>query len=104
MNLSPTQGLAFIIEDKKETTTKSGIVLALKNDNVGAMGRIHSINPVSYCPHCSKEYKRDDLKVGDHVVYSKFVAEHVEIQEVEKEHGGRLFSCPIDSILAVIHD
>jgi len=104
MNFAPTPGLAFIVEDKKETASKMGILLVHQNDNVGLIGKIIALNPVVHCPHCTEKYTRDDLKVGDHVIYSKYVSEHVELKEDEKRLGGRIFSVPLDSILAIIHD
>jgi co-chaperonin GroES (HSP10) len=95
--IEPTAGQAFIVEDTKEDTTASGIVLNHKNKSKGAIGTIYAINPSVLCPHC-QELAQAQLKVGDHVIYSRFVAEHVELKEVQT--NGRLFCVPVDAILA----
>ena len=99
--MKPSPGYAFIIEDEKPTETETGIALRHTNKSAGSMGIIYAINGKVICPHCQEACNRDDLKKGDHVVYSRFTAEHIEFSE-EGMPKGRLFAVPVESILAQI--
>lgn len=99
--MKPSPGIAFIIEDEKADRTSSGLYLSHQNKSAGAMGVIYAIDGSVICPHCQKWCKREDVKPGDRVLYSRFVAEHVEYRESGMKEG-RLFAVPVDAILAKI--
>jgi co-chaperonin GroES (HSP10) len=97
----PSPGVAFIIEEEKADSTESGIVLTHKNKSKGAIGYIYAVDGTVLCPHCQESCTRKDLKPGDHVIYSRFVAEYIGYREPDMPKG-RLFSVPVDAILAKI--
>lgn len=99
--MKPSPGYAFIIEDQKDSQSKSGIVIEHRNKSKGAMGKIYAVNPTVICPHCQASVERTDLNVGDHVIYSRFVGECIDYKE-EGMPEGRLFAVPVDAILAHI--
>lgn len=101
INMKPSQGLAFIIEDMKDTKSASGILLAQKNERKAGTGVIYGVNEQVMCPYCVKTITQNLFKKGDHVIYSSAVAEFVDYKE-EGMSTGRLFSVPTDAILAKI--
>lgn len=94
--------MAFIIQDMKEKTTASGILLAEEKRKTG-QGTVYSINCDVVCPHCTQRFDRKDLKVGDKVLFSRYVAEQIEY-DGDGLKGKIVWSIPLDSILAKIHE
>ena len=101
--LTPSPSMCFVIEDQKDDVTQSGIVLALQNKSKNSHGTIYAINTTVVCPHCIQVFNRTDLAAGDKVIYSRYVAEQIDV-EGEEFTGKKVFVLPIDSILAKIHD
>jgi len=99
--MKPNAGYAFIIEDKKEEVSSSGIILSNKSENKAGIGTIYEINQTILCPYCVKTIKHTLFQKGDRIIYSTFVAEHLDYKE-EGMPEGRLFSIPTDAILAQI--
>lgn len=97
----PAPGYAFIIEDQKDDVSESGLILTHRNQSKGSIGYIHAVNGSVLCPRCAGECTNDSFKKGDHVIYSKFVAEQVDYKEAGMKEG-KLFSVPVDAILAKI--
>jgi co-chaperonin GroES (HSP10) len=101
--LMPSPSMAFIIQDEKESQTQSGIVIATDNKRKPGQGTIYSINATVVCPHCTQQFDRKDLAVGDKVLFSRYVAEQVEY-DGDGLKGKVVYSVPLDSILAKIHE
>lgn len=101
--LTPSPSMCFIIEDQKDEITKSGIVLSMNNKSKNSHGTIYAINTTVVCPHCIQHFDRKDLAAGDKVIYSRYVAEQIDV-EGEEFTGKKVFVVPVDSILAKIHD
>ena len=99
--LIPSPSMCFIIEDKKPDSTASGIVLSHRRDGKGSHGTIYAINTETVCPHCIQMFDRKDLKPGDRVIYSRYVAEQIE-HDSDDLKGKIVFAVPLDSILAKI--
>lgn len=97
--LIPSPSMVFVIQDEKEAQTETGILLAERNKRKANHGTIYSINADQVCPHCTEHFKRTDLKNGDRVLFSRYVAEQIEVDELK---GKIVFSIPIDAILAKI--
>lgn len=95
--------MAFIIQDEKESVTASGLIVSTDTKRKPGQGTIYSINPSVVCPHCTQQFDRKDLAVGDKVLFSRYVAEQVEY-EGEGLKGKVVYSVPLDSILAKIHE
>lgn len=91
--------MCLIIQDEKEETSASGIVLNHQNKRKASHGTIHAINTTVTCPHCTQQFDRKDLKEGDRVLFSRYIAEQVEVDELK---GKIVFSLPLDAILAKI--
>lgn len=104
--IQPTSGMSFILEDKqqavKEGSSLAGMGFEATTDRLaGVTGVIYAINTEKDCPKCGHSYDHLNLKAGDRVIYSKFVAEQIEY-EAEDIPKGRLRSVPVDAILATI--
>lgn len=91
--------MCFIIQDTKEDVSASGIVLGHQNKRKASYGTIHAINTEVVCPHCTEKFNRKDLKEGDKVIFSRYIAEEIELDELK---GKVVFSLPVDAILAKI--
>lgn len=101
--LIPSPSMAFIIQDEKDAQTASGIILHTGDKRKPGQGTIHSINCSVVCPHCIQQFDRKDLKVGDKVLFSRYVAEQIEY-DGDGLKGKVVYSTPIDSILAKIDE
>ena len=104
--ISPTAGLSFIVEDKQEAVKQgsslAGMGFEATTDRLAAQtGIIYAINSEKDCPKCNHHYDHLNLKKGDRVIYSKFVAEQIDY-EAEDIPKGRLRAVPVDSILATL--
>ena len=93
--------MAFILQDT-ETETSFGLVLT-KDKRKSGQGVIYAVNGDVVCPHCTQRFDRKDLKAGDKVLFSRYVAEQIEYEE-DGLKGKIIWSVPVDSILAKIHD
>lgn len=91
--------MCFIIQEEKDSVSSSGIILENQNKRKASHGTIYSLNPSVVCPHCTQQFDRKDLKEGDKVLFSRYVAEQVEIDELK---GKVVYSLPIDAVLAKI--
>ena len=101
--LQPSPSMAFVIQDIQESTTASGIVINSKDKRKSGQGTIYSINCQVVCPHCTQHFDRKDLKTGDKVLFSRYVAEQIEY-EGDGLKGKTVWAIPLDSILAKIND
>jgi len=99
--LLPSPSMCFIVQEEKESVSESGLVLAHQNKRKASHGVIHSINAEVHCPHCSEKFNRKDLKEGDRVIFSRYVAEQIEY-DGDGLKGKVLFSVPLDAVLAKI--
>jgi len=91
--------MCFVVQDEKEETSASGIVLNHQNKRKASHGTIYSLNSEVTCPHCTEQFNRKDLKEGDRVIFSRYIAEQIEVDELK---GKIVFSLPLDAILAKI--
>lgn len=91
--------MCFVIQDTKEDTSASGIVLGHQNKRKASHGTIYALNPEVVCPHCTQKFDRKDLKEGDRVIFSRYIAEEIELDELK---GKVVFSLPLDAILAKV--
>lgn len=98
--LYPSPSMCFIIQEEKEAVSASGIVLT-GNKKKASHGTIHSLNSTVVCPHCIQQFDRKDLAVGDRVLFSRHVAEQIEITE-DGLKGKVVWAVPLDSVLAKI--
>jgi GTPase Era involved in 16S rRNA processing len=95
--IKPSPNMAFIIEDNADTSgkynsaKKAGLIIAENAENQlsGTTGIIYAVD------------KNDHFKKGDRVIYSRFVAERVEVNEKDIPPG-RLRAVPIDCLLGWI--
>lgn len=97
--LIPSPSMCFIIQDEKEDVSASGIVLNHQNKRKASHGTIYALNTTVTCPHCTQQFDRKDLKEGDRVLFSRYIAEQVEIDDMKDK---AIFSLPLDAILAKI--
>jgi hypothetical protein len=99
----PAPGYVFIIEDENDGLTKTakelGIVSAEKR-LAGTTGVLYSINDVKKCPQCGFG-EECGFKVGDRVIYSKFVSEQIDLIADDIPRG-RLRALPVESLLGKI--
>lgn len=93
----PSPSMCFIIQDEKPTQTDSGIIIETKEKGKASHGTIYAINSTVTCPHCIQQFDRKDLKEGDRVLFSRYVTEQIEIDELK---GKRVFAVFLDAILA----
>lgn len=96
--------MAFVVQET-ETEIQAGaltLVLTKEKKNAGH-GVIHSLNSTVVCPHCTQKFDRKDLRAGDHVLFSKYVAEQIEY-DGDGLKGKIIWAVPLDSILAKIND
>lgn len=100
--LQPSPSMAFIIQDMQDSQTASGIVLTAEKRKTG-QGTIYAVNCDVVCPHCTQRFDRKDLKKGDKVLFSRYVAEQIEY-DGDGLKGKIVWSIPLDSILAKIND
>lgn len=97
--IEPSPSMCFIIQDEKEETSASGIFLNHQNKRKASHGIIYALNTQVVCPHCIQQFDRKDLSVGDKVLFSRYIAEQIEIDELK---GKIVFSLPLDAILAKV--
>lgn len=109
--IHPVPGMAFVVE---ETVDVIGQASKLKEmgftqseaheQRSGVTGVVFAINDSPRkCMKCGEcEMQTLGIKVGDRVVYSKFVAEQVHIAAEDGKPVERLKSVPLDAILAVL--
>lgn len=93
--------MAFIIQEQKESVSASGIILKNQNDRKASHGTVYSVNTEVVCPHCTEKFNRKDLAAGDRVLFSRYVAEQIEV-DTEDLKGKVVWSVPVDAILAKI--
>lgn len=100
--IKPAIGYAFIIENtrelKKGTLSQEGFILSEKG-LMGTSGVIYSINGDTCCSKCKKSIPQ--FKEGDNVIFSKFVAEQIDI-DLPDVPRGRLRAVPVEMILGKI--
>ena len=101
--LQPSPSVAFVIQDIQEKTTASGFLISTNDKRKSGQGTIYSINCQVVCPHCTQHFDRKDLKTGDKVLFSRYVAEQIEY-EGDGLKGKTVWAIPLDSILAKIND
>lgn len=99
--MKPSPSYALIIEDIKQDQTSFGLVLSHQTKYVNSVGTVYAIDGKCPCPHCHAQFTRDDIKEGDRVIYSKFIAENIDYKTPDMPEG-RLMAVPIDAILAII--
>lgn len=92
MKLTPLNNNVMIIEDVM-TETASGIILS-QQKKMGSKGIIWAI----------EDPNEWQLEVGDHVVFSKYSAEDLEMEDEDGNKVANLVSVPIDMITARLHD
>lgn len=100
--LSPNTSMCFVVQEMQEEVSASGIVIHTGGKRKAGTGVIYAINTTVTCPHCIQQYDRKDLKVGDKVLFSKYVSEQVELDGDLK--GKIVYSIPVDSILAKLEN
>lgn len=99
----PSPSMAFIIQEEKEQVSASGIIVETGKKGKASHGVIHAINTKVVCPHCTQKFDRKDLKAGDKVLFSRYVAEQIEISE-EGLKDKKVYAVYLDAILAKIND
>ena len=101
--IRPAAGFAFVIEDENDGLTQAakdlGLISAQKK-LAGTTGVLYAINDVTKCPKCG-EGGDSGFRVGEKVIYSKFVAEQIDIVADDIPRG-RLRALPIESLLGKI--
>lgn len=103
--IKPALGYAFIIEDTKElqdsTLKEQGFVLS-EEKPAGSTGVVYAINDsINKCKKCGEGVFITQFKKGDRVIFSKFVAEQIDLQ-ADDIPKGRLRAVPSDMILGQI--
>ena len=91
--------MAFIVQAEQNNVTDSGIFISAEKKGMISHGKIHAINSNVICPHCTQQFDRKDLKVGDQVVFSRYVAEQIPFTSGELKDK-KVFAVYIDAILA----
>ncbi len=99
--LEPSPSMCFIIQEEKDKVSESGIIISSNDKRKACHGVIYALNSTVVCPHCIQQFDRKDLKVGDRVLFSRYVAEQIEYEE-DGLKGKILYSVPLDSVLAKI--
>lgn len=101
--ITPASGYAFVIEDENDGLTEGARALGLVSAErrlAGTTGVLYSINDTKKCPQCG--FGEDSgFKIGDRVIYSKFVAEQIDLIADDVPRG-RLRALPVDSLLGKI--
>ena len=101
--IKPVKGTAFIIEDKTDSLSDSkslrehGFQMT-DEKNVGVSGIIYEVTNQDPCKECGSF---DEFKKGDHVIYSKFLAEQIEYKE-DGKLVENLKTIPVSGIFAFI--
>lgn len=87
----------------QESQSESGIILHAQEKGKTSHGTIYAINSQVVCPHCIQQFDRKDLKVGDRVIYSRYVAEQIDVDDPELKDK-KVFAVFLDAILAKLDD
>ena len=108
--ISPTPGFAFVIEDKKDDTTKGGIALTETSRGMKVVGTIYQVTNEKggflyelflrfFASKNDRNYKK-----GDRIIFSRYVTEdcpYIEDEEGKEIEG--LFFISTSLISATIH-
>lgn len=84
-------------------TSASGIIIEVKEKGKTSHGTIYALNSTVVCPHCIQQFDRKDLKVGDHVLFSRYVAEPMDI-DLPDLKDKKVFAIHLDAVLAKIDE
>lgn len=102
--ITPLHGYTLIIEDRTDSLASHGKLkesgfVNPNEKNIGVTGVVYATSPYEWkCDQCGRMQNCAPVKEGDKVVFSKFVAEHLD--DVKE----RLRSVPTDAILGIIND
>lgn len=109
--IHPVKGMCFIIEDVQDAIAgasklkESGFVQSDTHEQrSGVSGVVFAVNDSpKKCMSCGKcEMEPVGIKVGDRVLFSKFVAEQVSVKDDQGQEIKRLKSVPLDAVLAIL--
>ena len=109
--ITPSPGFAFIIEDEENYSSLEGIGLEMPDDErkgVGSTGIILSVSNIQQglLPRLRHWLFADMIfntyKVGEKVIYDKFVASDIYYRDKDGNEIKRLKSVPCDCILGLI--
>ncbi len=109
MEIKPVEGMCFVIEDVHDGLTDAvremGFV-STAEVNAGATGVVYEIsNGSRECEKCGAyAVPPPPVKKGDHIIFSKFVAEHIILHDGDGKEIKNLKTVPVEAILGVIHD
>lgn len=108
MIIRPTPGFVFIKEDKTKAQTKSGIVLQEKGKKtIGTVYAVENDKGGLFYDLILRHFAKDKpmrLKEGDRVVFSKYVAEDVHVEDENGEQVKDIHMLPISMISATLHE
>lgn len=107
--IDPVKGMAFVIEDVQDAVTGHAALkdLGFTSSNemkAGVTGVVYAVNDApKKCESCGQHAVEPiGLKTGDRIVFSKFVAEQIILNDENGKPIERLKSVPIDAILAIL--
>lgn len=104
--LNPSLGMAFVIEHVDDGLTDAARELGFistEKKNMGCLGTVYAINDEHYkCEKCQHDHEPMNVKAGDEVIYSKFVAEYVFLRDEEGKEIKNLVVLPVEAILGTL--
>lgn len=107
--IHPVPGMAFVIEEKQQAVAKESALAKAgfseseaHQRNVGVMGTIYAVNESDLCGGCGRKCKKVGFRPGQMVIYSKFIAEQIELKQDDGTPIKDLRSVPVNGILATI--
>lgn len=107
--ITPVPGMCFVIEDKRndlagrETLKEMGFVQSQAHvQRSGATGTILAVNEETLCPACGSKRSSVGFKPGDRIVFSRYIADQIDMKDENGERIENLLSVPCDGILGFI--
>lgn len=96
MRVEPVKGMCLVVEDKQDALSGASALKAsgftdVSERSTGVTGRVYAVGENEH-----------GLKAGDHVIYSKFVAEQILLKDESGNEIEGLKSVPTDAVIGRI--
>lgn len=105
MKIIPAKGQAFVIEDSEDFSAFAKAGLQIPDEakrGVGTTGVVYAIEKFDGAVIGNTIIPPVQFKVGDRVIFDKFIAQDIYIRDESGKEVERLRCLPIDCILGTI--